>query len=215
MNLSLIQMSVTAWSLVQTWVLLLSLWPMEWLLQSCSYSVETKTYSRFVSWGCASRLIVDHRLMQFMVLLCCLQHCQISGVRSIFKGSDNRLLNSKFLDWIRRVGCQSQLRNLRRVSVLRIWIIGDRGFLRAKLVIALDYNRSELKSILVWSLNIDQQSWASTVIDARFIIRSSLSLLCGTATGMVMEHLKACLACSRLFPIAYTLFGGRIRCRTT
>jgi hypothetical protein len=114
MNLSVIQMSVVAaWSLIQTRVLviifLLLLRSMERLLKCSCHSVQTETYRRFVSRSRTSRLVaiaaVYHRLVLMlmvidvaaMFLLSSLQHGQVLGMRGIFKGSNDRLLNCKLL----------------------------------------------------------------------------------------------------------------------
>lgn len=120
---------------------------------------------------------------------------------SVFKSTNYGFLNCKLLHRVGWVGSESELCNLRRISVLGVRVIGSCRLLRAQLIITLDNDSSKLeRRILVGSLDIDQKSGPARVIDTRLIIRGRLSFL-GAASTRIVEHLQTSLASSRLFSV--------------
>ena len=120
-----------AWPFFHAWMLLPWHWGLWWpinrLLEGRSNSMKAETDCRLVPRGGASWL----RVVQLTLLLCCLKHRKVCRVSSTLKCSNDRLLNGKLFHWVRRICGQSELGDLRRVSLLRIWVRIGRGFLWA------------------------------------------------------------------------------------
>ena len=193
-------------SSIKTRVFILMRWSLEWLFKSSSDSVETETDSRLVARCSAAWLLRVHERLVVNLLLSCLQHWEIGSVCCILKCTDNRLLDCKLLHRVWWICSQSQLRYLRRISILRVWVILSSGLLRAEFIITLDYNSAELERVLVGCLDINEQTRSPAVVDTRLVIWGGGGLLGGAATRV--EHLEtAGLAGGRLLAVPETLLG--------
>lgn len=136
-------------SLFNTWMLLGLMLTGERMLHSLSDSVKTETNSWLVSRCCTYRLLSRGLLL----FLNSLEHCHVGWMSGVLQSSNDRFLDCKLLDWIRRVCCESKLCDLWWISWL--WVrVRCRRFLRAQFIIALDHNGTKLESVLVWSLNV-------------------------------------------------------------
>ena len=191
-------------SSIKTWVLILMWWTLEWLFKSSSDSVETETNSRLVARCCAAWLLRVHKRLMVNLLLCCLQHWEVRSMCCILKCTDYRLFDCKLLHRVWWICSQSELCCLRRISILRVWVILCSGLLRAEFVIALDNNGTELEIILVRRLDINEEARSPAVVDTRLVIGGCLGFL-GRATARVKHLQTACLAGGRLLAVSETL----------
>jgi hypothetical protein len=190
---------------MRDWLTMAATWTIERLFHMGCDTVKTETNSRLISRGRTSLVVI------LRVLLVVLKHWQIICMCCIFKSTNYGFLDGEFLNWIWRICCETQLSYLRRVPVLRVWVVWSSGLLRTEFVIAFnDYSAKFKRSIFIRGLNIYEQPRSTRIIDAWFIIGGSLSLFCRAATR-VMENLQASLACRRLFAVTKALLRSWLR----
>lgn len=90
-------------SLFNTWMLLGLMLTGERMLHSLSDSVKTETNGWLVSRCCTYRLLSRGLLL----FLNSLEHCHVGWMSGVLQSSNDRFLDCKLLDWIRRVCCES------------------------------------------------------------------------------------------------------------